>query len=131
MFHPPKNRYDAVRLVTSVVIAKDTLVLEEPTDPEPFYNGSTGLEEPLDPDPFDAENPAAPKLVNDIYGKRVVGRIDVRETSWLSRIFRGRRYLEIGVSSTGARGTSIPTCWHTSIAMAASRRGARTNILGA
>jgi hypothetical protein len=71
-FYAPVQRYDVLRLETSVVVAKDTLVLEETRQPKPA-------------------------IVDEGGPRRVVAERPVRDTSWFSRIFRGDRVVHTEV----------------------------------
>ena len=71
-FYTPIKRYDLLRLETFVVVAKDTLVLDETRQPRPEIMSEGGT-------------------------RRVVAARPVRDTSWFSRIFRGDRVVHTEV----------------------------------
>jgi hypothetical protein len=71
-FYAPIERYDLLRLETLVVVAKDTLVLDETRQP-------------------------IPEVVSEDGVRRAVAARPVRDTSWFSRIFRGDRVVHTEV----------------------------------
>jgi hypothetical protein len=71
-FYAPIQRYDLLRLETFIVVAKDTLVLDETRQP-------------------------IPEIVSEGGPRRVVAARPVRDTSWFSRIFRGDRVVHTEV----------------------------------
>lgn len=79
---PPK-RYDLLRFEVAVIIAKDTLVLDDTQ---------------LDP----------PRVIEDPAGPRIVIEHDIRETSWLARLLHGRRYARIEVVLHRSNGIMYP-----------------------
>jgi hypothetical protein len=70
--YTPIKRYDLLRLETFVVVAKDTLVLDEIRQPRPEIVSEDGM-------------------------RRVVAARPVRDTSWFGRIFRGDRVVHTEV----------------------------------
>lgn len=90
-FYAPPNRYDLLRLETFVVVAKDTLVLDETRQPKPEIvdDGVQGrARSRREGNRTDAEEDKV---------HRIVAKRPVRDTSWFSRILRGDRVVHTEV----------------------------------
>jgi hypothetical protein len=94
--YAPKDAYDLVRLEATLLLGKDSLVLEDARQP----TGCDVADEPVVPAAVRAEaeqEPAQPCATTESGVRSIVAEYPVRDTSWFGRLFRGDRVVHTQV----------------------------------